>query len=157
LSRRRGSEAKKSSARILSSGGHFLDLEQWHPLKQHNGTPQTSKGMRKYNLSFWHLLEASSREQVPPLTSTSLQLWVTRLFYSKVVRELKLTGGANCGVWEASHPPIYSNLQESWSKGSRAARELATVFSVTFIFVTIVGQLVKHLPPPAFNRRCFDT
>ena len=28
--------------------------------------------------------------------------------------------------------PILSNLQESWSKGSHAARELATVFSVTF-------------------------
>jgi len=31
-------------------------------------------------------------------------------------------------------PPMFSNLQESWSKGSHAARELATVFSVTFFF-----------------------
>jgi len=29
-------------------------------------------------------------------------------------------------------PPIFSNLQVSWSKGSYAARELVTVFSVTF-------------------------
>ena len=28
-------------------------------------------------------------------------------------------------------PPIFSNLQESWSKVSQAARGLATVFSVT--------------------------
>ena len=39
--------------------------------------------------------------------------------------------------------PIFSNLQESWSKVSQAARGLATVFSVTFCFsnnlVTIVG------------------
>ena len=31
--------------------------------------------------------------------------------------------------------PIFSNSQESWSKVSHAARELATVFSVTFLFV----------------------
>ena len=29
-------------------------------------------------------------------------------------------------------PPIFSNLQESWSKGSHAAGDLATVFSMTF-------------------------
>ena len=31
-------------------------------------------------------------------------------------------------------PPIFSNLQESWSKGSHAARELAKVFSLSFLF-----------------------
>jgi len=48
-------------------------------------------------------------------------------------------------------PPIFSNLQERWSKVIHAARELATVFSVAnFVFlVIIVGQLVKTPPPPA--------
>ena len=45
-------------------------------------------------------------------------------------------------------PPIFSNLQESWSNVSHAARELATVFSATFFsLVTIVGQLVKTPSP----------
>ena len=47
----------------------------------------------------------------------------------------------------ASRPPVYSYLQESWSKVSHAAGELATVFSVTLSFlVTIVvdGQIVQR-------------
>ena len=49
-----------------------------------------------------------------------------------------------------SRPSIYSNVQERWSKGSHAVRELATAFSATFSFllVTIVGQLVNTLPLP---------
>jgi len=39
-----------------------------------------------------------------------------------------VNGGRACG----RRPPIFSNLQESWSKVSHAAKELATVFSVTF-------------------------
>ena len=46
-------------------------------------------------------------------------------------------------------PPIYSNLPESWSKVCHAAGELATAFSMTFLFlVAIAGQLVKTPPPP---------
>ena len=41
-------------------------------------------------------------------------------------------GCADWGHGGRRAPPIFSNLQESWSKGSHAARELATVFSVTF-------------------------
>ena len=66
------------------------------------------------------------------------------------------------GRREASRPPIFSNLQESWSQVSQAAtRWLATVFSVTVVFLfsnnlaTIVGQLVRTSPPP--NRRCLST
>ena len=44
---------------------------------------------------------------------------------------------------------------ESWSKVSLATRELATVFSVTFFFVTIIGQLIKAPPPP--NGKCLGT
>ena len=33
---------------------------------------------------------------------------------------------------EGDTPPILSELQEGWSKVSHAARELATVFPVTF-------------------------
>ena len=50
------------------------------------------------------------------------------------------------GVWGASHPQIFSH--ESWSKVSHAARELATVFSLTiFLLVTIVGQFGQKSPP----------
>ena len=43
--------------------------------------------------------------------------------------------------------PIFSNLQESWSKATHAARELATVFSVTFFCSNswLIGQ--NALPP----------
>jgi len=37
-------------------------------------------------------------------------------------------------------------------KGSHAARELATVFSVIFFIVTIVGQLAKPPPPQKVSR-----
>ena len=46
-------------------------------------------------------------------------------------------------------PPIFSNLQKSWSKGSHAGRELATVISVILFFLSnnnwSVGQ---NAPPP---------
>ena len=52
---------------------------------------------------------------------------------------------------------IFSNLQESWSKGSRAARELVTVFMFDDLFFLrnnswSIGQ--NALPP---NRRCLGT
>ena len=64
-------------------------------------------------------------------------------------RRSACTGICELRSWGASTPPpIFSNLQESWSKSSYAARELVTVFSVTFVFlVTIVGQLIKTPPP----------
>ena len=40
----------------------------------------------------------------------------------------------NGGVGGRVMHPIFSDLQESWLKGSHAARELAIVFSVTFVF-----------------------
>ena len=46
-----------------------------------------------------------------------------------------IQGCANWGAWGTLRPPIFSNLQESCSKGSHAARELATELSVTlFVF-----------------------
>ena len=55
----------------------------------------------------------------------------------------------------ALHSPIFTNLQESWSKDRHPAIALlGTVFSVTSFLVTIVGQLVKTPPP---NRRCLST
>ena len=47
-----------------------------------------------------------------------------------------------------------SNLQERWSKVSHAARELATVFSVTFLLFLVIGQLVKT---PPLNRSYLGT
>ena len=40
-------------------------------------------------------------------------------------------------------PPILSILQESWSNVRHAAREMVTVFSVTFFLVTVACQIVK--------------
>ena len=40
-------------------------------------------------------------------------------------------------------PPILSILQESWSDVRHAAREVVTVFSVTFFQVTAACQIVK--------------
>ena len=56
------------------------------------------------------------------------------------------------GAWGASRPQIFSNLQESWSEVRNAARELATVFSVTF-FIKLVIWSKRPLP----NRRCLVT
>ena len=44
-------------------------------------------------------------------------------------------------------PPIFSDLQESWTKIRHAVRELATVFFVAFFLVAMVGRLVKTPPP----------
>ena len=59
--------------------------------------------------------------------------------------------------WGKRHnPPIFSDLQESWSSVSHAAREFVTVtnsLAAWLIFlVAIVGHLVKNAPPP--NGRC---
>jgi len=60
------------------------------------------------------------------------------------------------GVVGASRPTIFSSLQDSWSKVSHDARELATVLSVAFFLVTIVGQIVK-MPPPPLQQKCLGT
>ena len=55
------------------------------------------------------------------------------------------------GAWGASHPPIFSNLQESWSKVSQAAKRVGHSMFCDLVFsnnlVTIVGQLVRTSPP----------
>ena len=64
---------------------------------------------------------------------------------------------------EVLRPPIFSNLQGSWSKVCHAARGLATVYSVTSFFfsnnlVAIVDQLVRTLLPTegASAHHCFE-
>ena len=72
------------------------------------------------------------------------------IFYSTTYHGYVLMQGCADwdGVGERHAPPIFSNLQERWSKGSHAVRELAKVFSAIFFFlVTVVGQLVK-MPLP---------
>ena len=45
-----------------------------------------------------------------------------------------LTRDVLMGAWGSLHPPIFSQLQESCSKVSHAARgQMVTVFSVTFL------------------------
>ena len=49
-------------------------------------------------------------------------------------------------------PPLFIKFARKLIKSqkvSHAAKELATVFSVTFLLATIVGQLVKTPPPPS--------
>ena len=44
--------------------------------------------------------------------------------------------------------PMFSKMQESWSKSGYAAREMITVISVAFSFLVMVaGQMVK-MPSP---------
>ena len=50
---------------------------------------------------------------------------------------------------------IFSSLRDSWSKVSHDARGLATVFSVAFFLVTIVGQVVKT--PLPLQQKCLGT
>ena len=53
------------------------------------------------------------------------------------------------------HASQYFQFARIWSKGSHAARELATGLSVAFLLETIVYQLVKTPPPP--NGECLGT
>ena len=57
------------------------------------------------------------------------------------------TGMCGLGVWGASRPPVFSDLQESWSKGSYTARELATAFSVTFFLSNNTWSIGQNAPP----------
>ena len=50
--------------------------------------------------------------------------------------------------------PIVSNLQESWSKVSHAARELTTLFSVTFLGNNSSWSIGQNAP---LKRRCLGT
>ena len=62
------------------------------------------------------------------------------IFYSTTYHGYVLMQGCADwdGVGERHAPPIFSNLQERWSKG---VRELAKVFCCDFFFlVTVVGQ-----------------
>ena len=63
-------------------------------------------------------------------------------------------GCADWGRGGVAHP-ILSNLQESWSKSSHAARELAIVFSVTF-FSNNSWSIHQNAPPPP-SRGCLGT
>ena len=51
--------------------------------------------------------------------------------------------------------PIVSNLQESWSKVSHAARELTTLFSVTFLGNNSSWSIGQNAPP--LKGRCLGT
>ena len=55
-----------------------------------------------------------------------------------------LSGGVGAG-WYA--PKYFLNCNDG-QKVDHAVRELAAVSSVTFILVTVIGQVVKKDPPP---------
>ena len=50
-------------------------------------------------------------------------------------------------VGGASRLLIFSNLQESWSKASHVARDLTTVFSVSFVFSNNSWSIGQSAPP----------
>ena len=53
------------------------------------------------------------------------------------------------GDMRASRPtPIFSKLRVRWSKASHAAREIVTVFSVTFFFSNSSWSSDQNAPPP---------
>ena len=68
--------------------------------------------------AFWHEIAALS-------TLTCIR---------ELGRESQRIRDAPIGRGGIASTPIFSNSQEIWSKGSHAAREVATVFSVTFSF-----------------------
>ena len=49
-------------------------------------------------------------------------------------------------------PPVFSDLQESWSKGSYTARELATAFSVTFFLSNNTWSIGQNAPQHIMSR-----
>ena len=52
---------------------------------------------------------------------------------------------------ETSRPPMFSKLRESWSKVSHYAKEMVSVFSMSFLVVT-VGQInVQNTLPPQWK------
>ena len=54
-------------------------------------------------------------------------------------------------------PPIFSNLQESWLKGSHAAREVATVFSVTLFLSNNSWTIGQNAPQQVSRHITADT
>ena len=66
------------------------------------------------------------------------------------------------GAWGrgGATSPIVLKVQESWSKISHAAIEIATDYSATFfissniLHLLVVGQIVKTPPP---HRKCLGT
>ena len=63
-----------------------------------------------------------------------------------------------CADWGRGgrHAPICSNLQKSWSKGSHAGRELATIISVIlFFFSNDSWSIGQNAPPP--QQKVFGT
>ena len=62
------------------------------------------------------------------------------------------------GAWEYHSPLIFSNLEESWSKGSRAARKLVTLFMFgDLFFLRKNSWSIGQSAPPTPNRRCLGT
>ena len=60
-------------------------------------------------------------------------------------------GYANGSVGGGASRPVFSNLQESWSKVSQAARGLATVVSVTIFWYQFSNNswsIGQNAPPP---------
>ena len=54
-------------------------------------------------------------------------------------------------------PPIFSKMQENWSNVGHAAREMVTVFSVTFFLVTVVAQIGEIKECNKCNRLLFSS
>jgi len=76
--------------------------------------------------------------------------WEQYFLPNKEGKDKKICLTRNVPMGGVGHPtpPIFSNLQESWSEFSQAARGPATVFSVTFfIFSKNSWSVGQHTPP----------
>ena len=66
--------------------------------------------------------------------------------FLRAVRDVPMEGRGG-----TSRPSIFSNLQESWSKVSQAAKRVGHSIFCDLLFsnnlVTIVGQLIRTPPP----------
>ena len=70
---------------------------------------------------------------------------LSKLRFWRRVRKLA-TGVCGCGHEGATLAPIFSNLPESWSKVSHAAREVATPFSVAIFFSKNSWSISQNAP-----------
>ena len=119
---------------ILNLSLKFSDFEPQYPYKLYSYNSinlyiNTLGAFSSYSTDFSTILKDLSIED--------RHLTYSQRKISTITRDVEMgdVGGVT--------PPMFSNLLESSSKFSHAAREVATEFSVNFHLVAIAGQLVK--------------
>ena len=73
------------------------------------------------------------------------------MFFLKKERTAKYKSSATSDVFfgdVGAHAPNIFDIARKLVKNPPSCKELATVFSVTFFLVAVIGQMVKTPPPP---------